>query len=67
LELVEAVHGIDFVIAALPRQLPEIAARIQKTGTIAVIAEQPLQNHSGRRVGRLVVAVVGDDTLSGEV
>ncbi len=67
LELAEAVPGIDLVIAALPRQLPEVPARIPQTGTIAVTAEQALQNHSGRRVGRLVVVVAGDGTLSGEV
>ncbi len=67
LGLVEAVPGIDLVVAALPRQLPEVPARIPQTGTIAVAAEQALQNHSGRRVGRLVVVVAGDGTLSGEV
>ncbi len=67
LELVEAVPGIDLVIAALPRQLPQLPAQSPQTGTIAVTAEQPLRNHSGRRVGRLVVVVSGDGTLSGEV
>ena len=67
LELAEAVPGIDLVVAALPRQLPERAVRAPQTGTLVVTAEQPLPRHTGRRVGRLTVDVDSDGRLSGEV
>ena len=66
LELAGVVSGIDLVVAALPRQLPSRALRVPQTGTLVVTAEQPLIGHSGRRIGRLVVAVVGDGTLGQE-
>jgi 2',3'-cyclic-nucleotide 2'-phosphodiesterase (5'-nucleotidase family) len=66
LALVEAVPGVDLVIAALPGQLPNQAVRLPATGTLAVTAEQPLQRHTGRRVGRLAVTVGSDGTLAGE-
>jgi 2',3'-cyclic-nucleotide 2'-phosphodiesterase (5'-nucleotidase family) len=67
MELVEAVPGIDLVVAALPRQLPDHAARVPQTNTLIVTAEQPVERHTGRRVGKLVVMVESDGTLSGEV
>ena len=65
--LVEVVGGIDLVIAALPRQLPDRAIRAPQTGTLLITAEQPLPGHSGRRVGRLAVVVDSNGALSGEV
>jgi 2',3'-cyclic-nucleotide 2'-phosphodiesterase (5'-nucleotidase family) len=67
LELAEVVPGIDLVVAALPRQLPDHAARAPKTGTLVVTAEQPLPRHSGRRVGKLAVTVGSDGRLGSEV
>jgi 2',3'-cyclic-nucleotide 2'-phosphodiesterase (5'-nucleotidase family) len=67
MELAEAVPGIDLVIAALPRQLPDSAVRTPQTGALVVTAEQPLPGHSGRRVGKLVVMLESDGTLSDEV
>jgi 2',3'-cyclic-nucleotide 2'-phosphodiesterase (5'-nucleotidase family) len=66
LELVQAVPGIDLVVAALPGQLPEQAARVPGTVTLAVTAEQAAPRHAGRRVGRLVVTLGSDGSLSGE-
>ncbi|MEJ2737493.1 MAG: hypothetical protein P8189_28705 [Anaerolineae bacterium] len=65
-ELVQSVPDIDLVVAALPRQLPENAARVPGTATLAVTAEQALPRHAGRRVGRLVVSLGSDGSLSGE-
>ncbi|MFN2184223.1 MAG: hypothetical protein ACK2UU_09540 [Anaerolineae bacterium] len=65
-ELAEGVPGIDLVIAALPRQLPERAVRTSQTGSLIVTAEQPLPLHSGRRVGTLTVMIQGDGTLTDE-
>ena len=67
LELAEAVPGIDLVVAALPRQLPDHAVRASQTRTLVVTAEQPLPRHTGRRVGKLTVMVDSDGTLRGEV
>lgn len=67
LELAEVVPGIDLVVAALPRQLPDHAVRAPQTGTLVVTAEQPLPRHTGRRVGKLTVMVDSDGRLSGEV
>jgi len=61
----QAVPGIDLVVAALPNQLPQQAVR-SANGTLVVTAEQPLPRHTGRRVGRLVVDVAPDGSLSGE-
>jgi 2',3'-cyclic-nucleotide 2'-phosphodiesterase (5'-nucleotidase family) len=66
LDLAGAVAGIDLVIAALPRQLPSGALRVPGTGTLVVTAEQPLTGHSGRRIGKLVVTLQGDGTMSPE-
>jgi len=66
LDLASAVGGIDLVVAALPRQLPSRALRVPQTGTLVLTAEQPLTGHSGRRIGKLVVRVDGDGTLSQE-
>ena len=63
LELAQVVPGIDLVVAALPRQLPERAVRAPETGSLVVAAEQPLPRHTGRRVGRLEVMVDSDGTL----
>jgi 2',3'-cyclic-nucleotide 2'-phosphodiesterase (5'-nucleotidase family) len=64
--LAEAVPGIDLVVAALPGQLPTQAMRLPGTGTLAITAEQPFPRHTGRRVGRLVVTVESDGSLTGE-
>jgi 2',3'-cyclic-nucleotide 2'-phosphodiesterase (5'-nucleotidase family) len=56
-ELAQTVPGIDLVVAALPRQLPERAIRTPETGSLVVVAEQPLPRHSGRRVGKLTVVI----------
>ncbi len=64
--LVQSVPDIDLVVAALPRQLPENAARVPGTTTLAVTAEQALPRHAGRRVGRLAVRLGSDGSLSGE-
>jgi 2',3'-cyclic-nucleotide 2'-phosphodiesterase (5'-nucleotidase family) len=64
--LVQTVPGVDLLIAALPGQLPNEAWRAPETGTVMVTAEQPVPRHAGRRVGRLVVTIESDGTLSGE-
>lgn len=66
LELAQAVPGIDLVVAALPRQLPDRAVRAPLTGSLVVTAEQPLPRHSGRRVGKLEVVADGDGMLRRE-
>jgi len=66
LALAQDVAGIDLVIAALPGQLPEKAARAPGTGTLVVTAEHASPQHSGRRVGRLLVTLGSDGSLSGE-
>jgi len=66
LALAEEVAGIDLVIAALPGQLPQAAARVPGTGTLVVTAEQVTPRHSGRRVGRLLVTLGSDGGLSAE-
>lgn len=66
MELVEAVPGIDLVVAALPRQLPDRAVRTSRTRALVVTADQALPGHSGRRVGRLVVMVGREGALSRE-
>ena len=66
IELVQNVPDIDLVIAALPGQLPENAARVPGTSTLAVTAEQPVPRHAGRRVGRLVVTLGSDGSLGDE-
>ena len=63
-ELASRVRGIDLVIAAQPGQLPNSAVQVPGTGTLAVVAEQPLVRHSGRRVGRLAVMLGPDGVLS---
>jgi 2',3'-cyclic-nucleotide 2'-phosphodiesterase (5'-nucleotidase family) len=67
LELAEAVPGIDPVVAALPRQLPDRAVRAPHTGMLVVTAEQPLPRHTGLRVGKLTIVVDSDGILGGEV
>jgi 2',3'-cyclic-nucleotide 2'-phosphodiesterase (5'-nucleotidase family) len=56
LALAAEVPGIDLLVAALPGQLPTQAVRVPGTGTIVVTAEQSIIRHSGRRVGRLLLA-----------
>jgi 2',3'-cyclic-nucleotide 2'-phosphodiesterase (5'-nucleotidase family) len=66
LAIAGAVPGIDLAITALPDQLPRAAVRVPGTGSIGVTAEQPVAYHTGRRVGRLVVTLGSDGSLSGE-
>jgi 2',3'-cyclic-nucleotide 2'-phosphodiesterase (5'-nucleotidase family) len=61
--LVQAVPGVDLLVAALPNQLPAQAVRVPDTGTLVVTAEQPFPRHTGRQVGRLVVTLDGGETL----
>lgn len=62
-ELVQAVPGVDLLVAARPRQLPGGVVRVPETGTLAVTAEQAMARHTGRRVGELVLAVQADGSL----
>jgi 5'-nucleotidase/UDP-sugar diphosphatase len=64
--LLQSVEGVDLLVAALPGQLPDRAVREPATGMLAVVAEQPMPRHSGRRVGRLAVTVNSDGALSDE-
>lgn len=64
LALADAVPGIDLVVAALPDKLPGRVAKAPGTGTMVVVAEQPVARHSGRQVGRLVVTLGVDGTLT---
>jgi 2',3'-cyclic-nucleotide 2'-phosphodiesterase (5'-nucleotidase family) len=64
--LLKSVEGVDLLVSALPGQLPDRAVRDSQTGTLAVVAEQALPRHSGRRVGRLVVTVHSDGALGEE-
>ena len=66
LDLAGAVPGIDLVVAALPRQLPDRAVRSAETGALVVTAEQALPRHAGRRVGKLEVVIDSDGTLTDE-
>ena len=66
LDLAQAVPGIDLVVAALPRQLPDRAVRAAQTGALLVTAEQALPRHAGRRVGKLEVVIESDGTLKDE-
>jgi 2',3'-cyclic-nucleotide 2'-phosphodiesterase (5'-nucleotidase family) len=65
-QLADAASGIDLVVAALPRQLPDHAVRTSRAGSLIVTAEQPFPGHTGRRVGKLSVMVQSDGALSGE-
>lgn len=67
LELVEGVPGVDLVIAALPRQLPDRAVRSPQMDSLVVTAEQALPKHTGRRVGKLAVTIDSDGSLRNEV
>ncbi len=64
LTLAGAVPGIDLVVAALPDKLPGQVTTAPGTGTMVVVAERPVARHTGRQVGRLVVTVGADGTLS---
>jgi 2',3'-cyclic-nucleotide 2'-phosphodiesterase (5'-nucleotidase family) len=64
--LLQSVAGVDLLVAALPGQLPDRAVREPETGMLAVVADQPLPRHAGRRVGRLEVIVNTDGSLSDE-
>jgi 2',3'-cyclic-nucleotide 2'-phosphodiesterase (5'-nucleotidase family) len=67
LKLAQTVPGIDLVIAALPRQLPDRAVRASEAGSLVISAEQPLPRHTGRRVGRLEITIDSDGALKDEV
>jgi 2',3'-cyclic-nucleotide 2'-phosphodiesterase (5'-nucleotidase family) len=64
MSLAAAVPGIDLVVAAEPSQLPQDAVVVPGTGALIVVAEQPLAGHTGRRVGRLAVTIMGDGSLT---
>ena len=64
--LARTVPGLDLVVAALPGQLPDRAMRIAETGALVVVADQPSEGHTGRRVGRLQATLESDGSLSGE-
>ena len=65
--LAATVPGIDLVVAAQPGQLPQDAVVVPGTHTLIVVAEQPLARHTGRRVGRLAVTIMGDGSLTNPV
>jgi 5'-nucleotidase len=62
--LASVVPGIDLVVAGAPGQLPQDAVSVPGTGSLIVTAEQPLARHTGRRVGRLVVTMMGDGSFT---
>ena len=64
IQITRAVPGVDLVIAARPGQLPSKAKEVSDGAFLAITAEQPVRKHTGRRVGRLVVTVESDGTLS---
>jgi 2',3'-cyclic-nucleotide 2'-phosphodiesterase (5'-nucleotidase family) len=64
--LLQSVEGVDLLVAALPSQLPAQAVREPRSGMLAVVADQAVPRHSGRRVGRLSVTVNSDGSLSNE-
>jgi 2',3'-cyclic-nucleotide 2'-phosphodiesterase (5'-nucleotidase family) len=64
--LLQSLEGVDLLVAALPGQLPDRAVREAATGMLAVVADQPMLRHAGRRVGRLAVVVNGDGSLGEE-
>ncbi|HSJ57822.1 MAG TPA: hypothetical protein VLC95_11615 [Anaerolineae bacterium] len=57
---------VDLLVGALPGQLPAQAARVPGTSALAVTAEQPMERHTGRRVGRLAVTLNPGGTLGHE-
>jgi 2',3'-cyclic-nucleotide 2'-phosphodiesterase (5'-nucleotidase family) len=61
--LAARLPGIDLVVAAQPGQLPSAVTHVPGTGALAVVAEQPVVKHSGRRVGRLEVTIGPDGAL----
>jgi 5'-nucleotidase len=61
--LVDAVPGVDLLIAANPGQVPSRAG-LTRGGTVAVTAETPFKLHTGRRVGRLLLDVGSDASLT---
>ena len=63
-QLVRVLPDVDLLVAALPNQLPNQAVRMPDTKALAVTAEQPTQGHTGRWVGKLVVTVESDGSLS---
>ena len=64
LPLVRTVPGIHLLVAAAPDVNPQQAVRMPDTGTLAVAAEAPIQRHTGRWVGKLVVTVGSDGRLA---
>lgn len=66
MDLASSVAGIDLVVAAQPGQLPRSAVTAPGTEALVVAAEQPLARHTGRRVGKLVLTVLGDGSLIAE-
>jgi 2',3'-cyclic-nucleotide 2'-phosphodiesterase (5'-nucleotidase family) len=66
LALASQVPNIDLLVAGRAKQRPTQAVRIPGTGTLTVTTEPPLQRHTGREVGRLVVTLESDGTLTEE-
>lgn len=65
IELAQDLEDLDLLVAALPGQLPQQAIRLS-SGALAIVAEQPLARHVGRRVGRLVVWLESSGSFSSE-
>jgi 2',3'-cyclic-nucleotide 2'-phosphodiesterase (5'-nucleotidase family) len=63
--LVDAVKGVDLLIAGLPDQVPSKVG-LTTSGTLTVAAETPMKKHSGRRVGRLLLTITNDGSLTPE-
>jgi 2',3'-cyclic-nucleotide 2'-phosphodiesterase (5'-nucleotidase family) len=64
--LAEAVPGIALVVAGLPQNMPDRAARTATNGTLVVAADPPAPGHTARWLGRLAVNLDGDGGLTGE-
>lgn len=60
------IAALDLVVAALPSPLPDHVLRPGADGPGFVVAERPTPGHTGRRVGRLELALAVDGTVADE-
>jgi 2',3'-cyclic-nucleotide 2'-phosphodiesterase (5'-nucleotidase family) len=56
--------GVDLIVAANPRLVPDHAVLVGSSSVLAVTAEKPASRHTGRRIGRLNVTVGQDGSLN---
>lgn len=58
--------GISLIVAANPEWVLDHAERLPGNGALLVVAERPMERHTGRYVGRLAATLESDGSLRGE-